>query len=263
MARSIWNGAISFGLVSIPVGLYSAVQEKDLRFNQLHSVCGTRIKQQKFCPHCERLVETAEIQRGYEVSKGHYVIVDDEDFESLPVPSKHTIEVTAFVKAEQVDPIYFDQTYYLEPTDAGKKPLALLLRALEEKQVAAVAKVALRNKESLCLLRPLEGQVVMETLYFQDEIRKPESANLEEVVVDDRELKMAMSLVEMLSDEFDPAAYHDIYRDALMQRIEAKQHGGELIEATQPKEARVVNLMDALKASLEQAEALKKRSQGG
>lgn len=258
MPRSIWNGVISFGLVSIPVGLYSAVTEKDIRFNQLHKVCGTRIKQQKFCPHCEKTVETDEIERGYELSKGHYVVVDDADFESLPVPSKHTIEVTTFVKAEEVDPIYFDQTYYLEPTDAGKKPLALLMKALEEKQVVAVAKVALRNKENLCLLRFMNGGVVLETLFWQDEIRKPEETNLEGVKVDDKELNMAMSLVDLLAGEFKPEEFKDQYREALMERIEAKQHGGQLTVAPEPKEARVVNLMDALKASLEQAQKDKK-----
>ena len=258
MPRSIWNGVISFGLVSIPVGLYSAVTEKDIRFNQLHKVCGTRIKQQKFCPHCEKTVENDEIERGYELSKGHYVIVDDADFESLPVPSKHTIEVTTFVKAEEVDPIYFDQTYYLEPTDAGKKPLALLMKALEEKQVVAVAKVALRNKENLCLLRFMNGGVVLETLFWQDEIRKPEETNLEGVKVDDKELKMAISLVDLLAGEFKPEEFKDQYREALMERIEAKQHGGQLTVAPEPKEARVVNLMDALKASLEQAQKDKK-----
>jgi len=258
MPRSIWNGVISFGLVSIPVGLYSAVTEKDIRFNQLHKVCGTRIKQQKFCPHCEKIVETDEIEKGYELSKGHYVVVDDADFESLPVPSKHTIEVTAFVKAEEVDPIFFDQTYYLEPTDAGKKPLALLMKALEEKQVVAVAKVALRNKENLCLLRFMNGGVVLETLFWQDEIRKPEETNLENVKVDDKELNMAMSLVDLLAGEFKPEEYSDTYREALMERIEAKQHGGQLTVAPEPKEARVVNLMDALKASLEQAKKDKK-----
>lgn len=260
MPRSIWNGVISFGLVSIPVGLYSAVQEKDLRFNQLHKECGTRIKQQRFCPHCERTVEADEIEKGYELSKNQYVVVTEEDFEALPVPSKHTIEVTTFVKAEEIDPIYFDQTYYLEPTDAGKKPLALLMKALEEKKVTAVAKVALRNKENLCVLRPMKGGVVLETLYYQDEIRKPEETNLESVKVDDKELHMAMSLVDLLAGEFNPAEYSDAYRVALMERIEAKQHGGQLTVAPEPKEARVVNLMDALKASLEEAQSKKSKS---
>ncbi len=260
MPRSIWNGVISFGLVSIPVGLYSAVQEKDIRFNQLHKPCGSRIKQQKFCPTCEKVVEADEIERGFELSKAHYVVVDDADFEALPVPSKHTIEVTSFVKAEEVDPIYFDQTYYLEPSDAGKKPLALLMRALEEKQVIAVAKVALRNKENLCLLRSTKGGVVLETLYWQDEIRKPEETNLEGIKIDERELKMAESLVDLLAGDFHPEEFQDTYRAALMERIEAKQHGGQLTVAPEPKEARVVNLMDALKASLEQAQKDKAKS---
>jgi DNA end-binding protein Ku len=260
MARSIWNGTISFGLVSIPVGLYGAVSEKDVRFNQLHKTCGTRIKQQKFCPHCERTVETEEIDRGYELSKNHYVVVTEEDFEALPVPSKHTIEVKSFVKAEEIDPIFFDQTYYLDPTDAGRKPLALLMKALEDKKVVAVAKVALRNKENPCILRAVNGTVVMNTLYYQDEIRKPEDNRLEDVIVDDRELGMAKSLVDLLGGEFHPEEFKDEYREVLMTRIEAKSQGGELTVAPDAPEARVVNLMDALKASLEEAQRSKEKS---
>ena len=202
MPRSIWNGTISFGLVSIPVGLYSAVTEKDIRFNQLHKVCGSRIKQIKFCPHCERNVEADEIEKGYELSKNQYVVVDETDFESLPVPSKHTITVTSFVKSEEIDPIFFDQTYYLEPTDAGRKPLALLSKALREKNVIAVGKIALRNKENPCIIRPIDGGVAIETLYYQDEIKKVEGESLENVKVDERELAMAMSLVDLLAAEF-------------------------------------------------------------
>jgi DNA end-binding protein Ku len=257
MARSIWNGVITFGMVSIPVGMSPATSEKDLRFNQIHEVCGSRIKLQKYCPVCERTVEAEELQRGYEISKGNYAIVSDEDFEALPVPSKHTIEVGAFVKAEEVDPLYFDRSYYLDPTEAGKKPLALLYRALQEKGVSAIAKIALRQKEHLCLLRPSDGTIVLETLYYPDELRQSET-KIDDVKVDDKELKMAMSLVDLLEEEFDPAKYKDEYRDALMERIEAKLHGGEIREAPEVAEPQVVNLMDALRASLEQAQKAKK-----
>lgn len=260
MPRSIWNGTISFGLVSIPVGLLTATTEKDIRFNQLHKVCGSRIRLQKFCPTCERVVEADEIERGYELSKSQYVVVTDEDFEALPVPSKHTIEVTSFVKAEEVDPIYFDTSYYIEPSDAGKKPLALLMNALVEKNVIAVGKIALRSKENLCLLRPMGGGIVLETLYWQDELRKPEESGLDKVKVDEKELKMAMSLVDLLSAGFEPEEYKDEYREALMERIEAKAHGQALVTAPEPKEARVVNLMEALKASLENAQKQKTKS---
>ncbi|MBS1717174.1 MAG: Ku protein [Armatimonadetes bacterium] len=256
MARSIWNGVISFGLVSIPVGLQTATQEKDLRFNQLHKVCGTRIKQQRFCPHCERLVETDEIEKGYEVSKNSYVIVNEEDFEALPVPSKHTIEVTAFVHHEEVDPIYFDTTYFLAPTETGRKPYKLLMKALEEKGVCAVAKIAVRNKETLCLLRPSKGQVLLETLFYPDEIKEPE-VKVEDVAVDDRELQMALSLVALLEKPFDPAEHKDLYREELIKRIESKAQGGVLTSAPVPVETATIDLMEALRRSLEDAEARK------
>jgi DNA end-binding protein Ku len=257
MARSIWNGMISFGLVSIPVGLQSATQEKDIRFNQLHRPCGSRIKQQRFCPTCERVVETEEIDRGFEVAKNQYVIVTDEDFENLPVPSRHTIEVLAFIHRDQIDPIYFDQTYYLDPGETGRKPFALLVKALQEKEVCALGKIAIRNKENLCLLRPAFGTLVCETLHYPDEIRRAESPGLESVVVDDRELAMAKSLVDLLADEFHPEKFSDGYRTALMERIEAKQHGGELKVSAETEAPQVVNLMDALRASLELAQKAK------
>mgnify|MGYP003342441720 CR=1 FL=1 len=260
MARSIWNGVISFGLVSIPVGLQAATQEKDIRFNQLHRPCGSRIKQQKFCPSCERTVESEEIDRGYEVAKGQYVVVDDNDFEALPVPSKHTIEVTSFAQASEIDPVYFDTSYYLEPSEVGRKPYALLLRTLEQKGVAAIGKIALRNKENPCVIRAIQGTLVLETLFYEDEVRKPETA-AEGIALDDRELAMAQSLVDLLARPWEPTEHKDAYREALMDRIEAKHSGGALTTAPEMAPAQVVNLMDALKASLEEAQ--RKKAQSG
>jgi DNA end-binding protein Ku len=252
-SRPIWRGAISFGMVSIPVGIYTAVSEKDLHFNQIHEKCGSRIKQQKFCPVCDRVVTSEELQRGYEVSKGAYVIVDEKDFEELPVPSKHTITVDRFVDSTEIAPTYFDSSYYLQPEEAGRKPYALLLAALKEKKMSAVAKIALRNKESLCLLMLNGDQILLETLFFPDEIREPEDLKLEHVKVEDKELKMALSLIDMLSGDFNPEEYQDEYREALMQRIEAKLQGQQITEAPAAPEARVIDLFDALKASLEAA----------
>lgn len=261
MPRSIWNGVITFGMVSIPVGLSTAVSEKDLHFNQIHQVCGSRIKLQKYCPHCERVVQSDELVKGYEYSKGSYVLMSDEDFEDVPVPSKHTIEVIAFVKAEEIDPIYYDSTYYIEADEAGKKPFALLMKALKQKGVQALGKVALRNKESLCVVREgYKGGIMLETLFFPDEIREPAQNGLEDVKVDDKELKMANSLIEMLEEQFDPGQYQDEYRKALMERIEAKVAGKEVQHAPEVAPTKVVDLMEALKKSLE--EAKKKRKTG-
>jgi DNA end-binding protein Ku len=240
-------------MVSIPVGLSTVVQEKDLSFNQIHTVCGSRIKLQKFCPVCERVVENTELARGYQYAKNQYVLLDDEDFEAVPVPTKHTINVVSFVKAEEIDPVYFDSTYYLEPGAAGKKPFALLAKALEEKKVSALGKIALRNKENLCLIRLAKDTLVLETLFWPDEIRKAEDQKLEDVKVDEKELKMAMSLVELLEDDFHPENFKDEYREALLERIEAKAHGEELVEAPNAPETKVIDLMEALKASVEAA----------
>lgn len=264
MARSLWNGVISFGMVSIPVGLNGAVTEKDLRFNQIHQVCGSRIKLQKFCPVCDRVVENTELVKGYEYSKNNYALLTEEDFEAVPVPTKHTINVLAFVKAEEVDPIYFDSTYYLEPTDAGMKPFALLAKALQEKNVSALGKIALRSRENLCLIRFGDGQLILETLHWPDEIRRPAAIDLDKAKLDDKEMKMALSLVDLLEGEFDPTAYKDEYRDALLERIEAKVQGHELKEAPIQAETSVIDLMDALRASVEEAKKSKeaKRKSG-
>jgi DNA end-binding protein Ku len=257
MARAIWNGVISFGMVSIPVGLYTATQEKDIRFNQIHDKCNSRIKLQKYCPTCDRVVENDELVKGYEWSKNQYVHITDEDFEQLPVASKHTIDVAAFVNDEEVDPLYFDSSYYLQPEEVGRKPFALMMKALQDKKVAAVAKIAMRNKENLCLLRPGNGTIILETLYYPDEIRKPETEGLDDIKVDAKELKMAESLVDLLFEKFDPTEFKDEYREALMQRIEAKVQGKELVEAPAPEAAKVIDLMDALKQSLENAKKKK------
>lgn len=245
-------------MVSIPVGLTTAVSEKDIHFNQIHQKCGSRIKLQKYCPHCEEVVTNDEIVKGYEYSKGNYVIMSEEDFEDVPVPSKHTIEVIAFVKAEEIDPIYYDSTYYIEADEAGKKPFALLMKAIEQKGVQALAKIALRSKESLCIIREgPEGSVMLETLFFPDEIRKAPDQGLSDVKVEDKELKMATSLVEMLEEKFDPAQYEDEYRKAIMERIEAKVEGKEVQHAPEAAPAKVVDLMEALKKSLEEAKKKK------
>lgn len=256
MPRSIWNGVISFGMVSIPVRLYTATESKDISFNLLHDVCGTRIKQQRWCPTCEVEVPWDETSRGYEYAKGQYVKLEDEDFEKLPIASKHTIELGTFVNKEEIDPIYYEKTYYLEPDETGRKPFALLMRALTEKNLTAVAKIAIRNKERLCSLRPYEGVLALETMLYPDEIRKPEIQGLEDIEVNERELQMAMSLIDLLTGEFQPEQYKDEYREKLMQMIEAKLEGVEIAEEA-PAPARITDLMAALRASVEAAKKRK------
>ena len=253
MPRSIWNGLISFGMVSIPVKLFTATESKDISFRLLHRECNSRLKQLRWCPACEREVEWGETVRGYEYAKDQHVIVTDEDFDKLPLPSKRTIELAAFVKAEEIDPVYYEKSYYLEPDEVGIKPFALLMKALKEKSLTAVAKIAVRNKERLCALRPMDGTLMLETLYYPDEIRVERGTEVPEVQVSDRELEMASTLIDLLADSFEPEKYQDEYRRALMEIIEAKLQGEEFVEAPAPAPAKVTDLMAALKASVEAA----------
>ena len=228
MPRSIWNGVISFGMVSIPVKLFTGTQDKDISFHLIHKEDNARIKMRRWCPLDEKFVEMDEIVRGYEYSREQYVILTEEDFEKLPLPSKHTIELSAFVDAEEIDPVFYEKSYYLEPDEAATKPYALLMRALKEKGLTAVAKIAIRNKERLCALRPMDGVLVLETLYYPDEIRIEKETGVPEVDVSKRELDMAFTLIDLLHEPFEPDKYKDQYREALMQVIDAKLEGEEL-----------------------------------
>jgi DNA end-binding protein Ku len=259
VARSIWKGAITFGMVTIPVRLFPATQEKDVSFHLLHAPDHSRIKFKRFCETEDREVPNEELVRAFEVSKDQYVEVTDEDLEKLPLPSKHTIELSAFVNAGEIDPIYYEKSYYLEPEETGLKPYALLTRVLENKGATGVAKIALRNKEHLCALRPLDGTLVLETLYYPDEIRERE-LKLPNVLVNERELAMASSLVEALSEAFDPSKYHDQYREALLELINSKTQGREVVVPAGGEVAAVSDLMAALRASVEAAR--KRRPEG-
>lgn len=247
-------------MVSIPVGVAPATGDKDLAFNQLHTKCNGRIKLQKFCPTCNVVVPADEIVKGYEFAKGQYVVMNPEDFENLPIASSRRIEIVAFVDAAQIDPVYFDKTYYLEPSDLGKKPFALLFKALSSKGATAVGKVAIRQKEVLCLLRPTEYGIVLETLFWPDEIRERVAFNASSEQVSDIELQMAQGLIDLLYGEFTPEKYTDEYRAELIRRIEIKQTGGQIVSPQIVETGeKVLNLMDALKASLE---AQKNKSTG-
>jgi DNA end-binding protein Ku len=263
MPRPIWKGAITFGMISIPVKLFGATESKDIAFNNLHKTCKSRLKQKRWCPVDDREVFQDELVKGYEYTKDQYVEITDEDLEALPVPSKHTIELTSFVKQAQIDPVYFERTYYLEPDQIGVKPYALLLKALREKQVSAVAKIALRNRESLCVLRASDHDLLMlETLYYPDEIRTADLAPTPEVAVSQPELAMALTLVEMLEEPFDPKKYRDEYRVALLDMIEAKRSGQEVVPTPEAPLPKTVDLMAALKASLEAAKRSKTSAPG-
>jgi DNA end-binding protein Ku len=258
--RSIWRGVITFGMVSIPVRLLPATQDKDVSFHLLHKPDHSRIKFKRWCPVDDREVDNDELVRSYEVSKDRYVEITDEDLERLPLPSKHTIELSAFVSAAEIDPIYYEKSYYLDPEETGIKPYALLVKVLEDKGVTGVAKIAIRNKEQLCALRPMDGTLLLETLHYPDEIRAREE-EAPDVKVNDRELVMAGTLVDALAEKFDPSKYHDQYREALLELIASKTEGREVVvpEAEAPTEG-ATDLMAALRASVE---AARQRKDGG
>ena len=249
MPRSIWNGVISFGMVSIPVKLYTATEDKDISFRQLHKEDGVRLKQLRWCPEHERAVEWNEVARGFEYAKDEYVVMEEEDFDKLPLPSKQTVELAAFVKADQIDPIYYQKTYYLEPDEKGVKPYALLMKALEDKNLTGIAKIAVRNKEQLCALRTMDGSLVLETLYYPDEIREV-PFEIPEQKFTKAEMKMAHALIDLLEQDFDPTQFEDEYRSALQQIIDAKLEGIEIASPEVARPAKVTDLMSALKASV-------------
>ena len=253
--RSIWKGAISFGLVTIPVKLYSATEQRDIAFHQVHREDAGRVRYRRVCQVCGEEVTYSDIAKGYELPSGEMVVLTDEDFADLPLSTSRAIEVLEFVPLEQVDPMFFAKSYYLEPETTGVKPYVLLREALEESGKVAIVKLALRQRESLATLRVRAGVFVLETMLWPDEIREPEFDFLgEDVDVRSQELKMAGSLIDTMSGDFEPDQYHDSYREALMQVIEAKVEGKEVVQPEGvEEEAAVVDLMAALRASVEAA----------
>lgn len=260
--RAIWTGTISFGMVSIPVRLYTATESHDVHFHLLHKKDGARLKMIRWCPVDEQAVAWEDTVRGFEYAKGKYVEVTDEDLEHLPVKTVHSVEISDFVKLEDVDPIYYDRAYYLAPEEAGAKAFALLRQALEETGRAAVAKVAIRDKENLCLVRPYEKVLAMETMLYANEIRSTEDIKVDGASVSSKELQMAVSLIENLSNTFDPERYEDEYQRALKKVINAKVEGTPLPQAPTEKGAKVVDLMEALRASIEQTKKKGGKSRG-
>ncbi|WP_432926054.1 Ku protein [Microbispora sp. CA-135349] len=268
--RSIWKGAISFGLVTIPVKLYSATEQKDVAFHQVHRDDGGRVKYKRVCSIDGEEVPYSDIAKGYELATGEMVVLTDEDFADLPLTSSRRIDVLQFTPAEQIDPIYFAKSYYLEPDGQGAKPYVLLRDALERSGQVAVVKIALRQRESLAALRVRDGVFVLETMLWPDEIREADFGFLEEDVdVRPQELKMAESLIETMVADFDPTEYKDAYREALQEVIEAKVAGKEVVAPEVPAEAGpAVDLMAALRASVEAAKrerqgAAESKSPGG
>jgi len=270
--RTIWNGSINFGLVNIPIGLAVAQQRKDTSCRTVHRECGTPIKQKRYCPFHERDVEADELVKGWEFAKGQFVLVEDSDLEAVALQRSQSVDIIRFVPIDQVDPIYFDRTYYLAPAgpEAQRRPYVLLLRAMQEAGMAAVGKFVLWGKENLCLIRPLGESLVLETLFFAEDIRPRKEIDeaVEETDVKGPELAMATQLVQSLVGDFDPKDYENEYRNELRAMLEAKLEGKEITAPEPAPEAQVVDLMEALKQSVAQAQkekpapAKKKASSG-
>jgi DNA end-binding protein Ku len=253
MPRTMWRGAISFGLVSIPVRVFPATEEKTLRFNQLHAEDLGRIRYKRVCSKCGKEVDFDDIVKGYEYEKDRYVVLTDEELDSVPVESGRAIDIEQFVDIEEIDPIYFKKTYYLVPEETGVKAYHLLRDALEEDGRVGIAKVSFRDKEHLSAIRLRDGVVVLETMFWPDEIRASDFEELEkDVKTRPQEVQMARSLIENLTEDWDPERYSDEYREALLEIVEKKVAGEEVEVIPEPEKApEVVDLMEALKQSVE------------
>ncbi|MGY0234450.1 non-homologous end joining protein Ku [Longispora urticae] len=256
--RAIWKGAVSFGLVAISVKLYSATEEKDVRFHQVHRADGGRIRYKKVCEVCGEEVGTADIVKGFDIGGGELVLLDDEDMAHLPLSSSRSVDVLEFVPADQIDPIFYNKAYYLEPEKIAVKPYVLLRDALRTGERVAIVKVALRQREQLATLRVRDDVLVLNTMLWPDEVRTPDFGFLEDDVhVRPQELAMAASLIESMSGDFAPADFSDQYRAAVQEVIDAKIAGRETVAppAVEAPTGKVIDLMAALKASVAQARA--------
>jgi DNA end-binding protein Ku len=251
MPRAMWKGAISFGLVTIPVSVYPATEEKGLKFNQLHDEDGGRIRYKRVCEKDGEEVTFEHIVKGYEVEKDRYVVLTDEDFDAVPVESSRAIDIERFVDLDDIDPVMFKKSYYLIPEETGAKAYALLREAMSEDGRVGIAKVSFRDKEHLAALRFKDDAFVLETMYWPDELREADFGGVDvSGKVSEQEMAMARQLIESLAGEWEPEQFSDEYREGLLEIVEAKLHGQEIEVVAPEPTAKVVDLMEALKASV-------------
>lgn len=260
MASSAWKGSITFGLVSIPIRLYAAARTSRVELHQLHSVCKTRLRQPLFCPTCNRMVDRSEVVKGYEYEDGKYVLLDPEEVKKIAPHSARTMEILAFVKESEIDPLFFDSSYFVVPEEEGRKAYQLLLKTLESAQRVGIAKVAMHQREYTVFIRPYDHGLTLHTMYFANEIREaPGYGKTEDVKLKPQEVKLAEQLVENLSEPFRLNKYHDEFQDRLKALIDAKQKGREVTAAPEPHRAPVIDMMAALKKSLAASGTLHKQ----
>jgi DNA end-binding protein Ku len=252
---SAWKGFITFGLISIPVKLYPAARSARVGLHQLHSVCHTRLRQPLFCPTCNRTVDRSEVVKGYEYEDGKYVLIDPEEIKKITPESARAMEILAFVKQSEIDPLFFDSSYFIVPDDQGKKAYKLLLKTMEDKDRVAIAKITMHQREYTTFLRPYDHGIALHTMYFANEIRQaPGYGQIDNVKLSPQEIKLADQLVDNLSEKFQLNKYHDEFETRLRALIESKQKGREVAASPRPARAPVIDIMTALKKSLERTE---------
>ena len=251
MAKSFWKGAISFGLVAIPVKMYVATETRPLSFHLLHNKCLTRPKQVLHCDIDNEYFSIKDTVRGYEVSKDQYVVLDESDFEKVPIKSSHAIDIQCFIDAKEIDPVYYYGSHYIEPEELGIKPFQLLRQALEKTGKVGIAKVAFQHREHLCCLRPLDDILALQTIHFQSEILPHEELDVPETKTTAAEMDMAVSLIKAMVKSFKPEEYHDEYQEGLKKVVEAKIKGQKIVAPSVAK-VEMVDLMAALRESVEQ-----------
>jgi len=254
MASTVWKGYLTFGLLSLPVKLYSAARSETVSFNQLHKADNSRVKQVLYCQLEDKPIQRADIVKGYEYEKDKYVVVEDEEIKKVAPKTAKTMEVLEFVQSADVDPIFFESSYYLAPDEAGEKPYALLFEALRKTGCVGVAKIAMHNREHIVILRPGPQGILLHTMYYRDEIRQVDEFRTDRSLVKEKELELAMTLVQSLQAPFEPEKYKDEYRENLKAMIQAKVEGKEVVEAAPAvHKAPVIDILEALKMSLAQA----------
>ncbi|MEW5762881.1 MAG: Ku protein [Bacillota bacterium] len=255
--RSLWKGALTFGLIYVPVAIYPATEDREIHFRLLHRECHTPVEYRRYCPRCDRELEEEDIVRGYEYEKGRYVTVEDEDLARIAPGEEKNITLLDFVGAQEIDPVYYDRSYYLAPTAGGARVYELLRRAMAGTNKVGIGKIVIRTKESLAAVRVGERALVLATLRYPDEIRSQDALpELDyQVTLEPKELEMAERLVESLAAPFQPAKYRDTYREALQEIISARIAGREVVVPAAPPTAKVTDLMEALRRSIEMAEA--------
>ena len=252
MASTVWKGYISFGLVSVPVRLYAAARAEHVSFNQIHEPCGSRIKQQTVCPVCDRVVERNELVKGYQVDRDAYVLVSGDELKTLEADSSEAMEIAQFVSLSEVDPIYFESSFYSAPEDPGRRAYGLLLQAMEKLNVAAIAKVTLHQREQIVLMRPYHQGIILHTLYFPAEVREiSEYGKTENMTLQKPEIDLAEQFIRQLTAKFEPEQYKDEYQQRVLDMIETKRAGQVVAgQPLKPKLAPVIDLMEALKKSI-------------